>query len=115
MQTPEQRQQAIDWAFDYRGDVTIELTDGTSREGYVFDRELPGAVEPGRDWSDRKLRVLFADGTRTSYRYGDVVAITFSGRDTAAGKSWETWVKNYAMKKLAGEKAELVSETDPLR
>jgi hypothetical protein len=30
--------------------------------------------------------------------------LNFSGRDTAAGKSFETWVKKYQEKKAAGEK-----------
>ena len=30
-------------------------------------------------------------------------ALAFTGRDTAAGKSWEAWMKKYAEKKAAGE------------
>lgn len=115
MDTPEQRATAIEWAFDYRGDVTLELRDGRSVEGYVYDRLRRADMPEGMAEADRKLRVLFHDGTRMTYRYGEVVSIGFTGRDTAAGKSWETWIKKYAMTKLAGEKAELVSETDPDR
>jgi hypothetical protein len=36
--------------------------------------------------------------------YSDIAALTFTGRDTAAGKSWEAWVKKYVENKAAGEK-----------
>ena len=34
----------------------------------------------------------------------DIAALAFTGRDTAAGRSWEAWMKKYAEKKAAGEK-----------
>ena len=43
---------------------------------------------------DEKLAVSYAQITR----------LAFTGRDTAAGKSWETWVKKYNEKKAAGER-----------
>ena len=36
--------------------------------------------------------------------YSEIAALTFTGRDSAAGKSWEAWVKKYLEKKAAGEK-----------
>jgi hypothetical protein len=36
--------------------------------------------------------------------YAEIAALAFTGRDTAAGKSWEAWMKKYAEKKAAGEK-----------
>jgi hypothetical protein len=33
-----------------------------------------------------------------------VAGLTFSGRDTAAGKTFDAWVKKYWEKKAAGEK-----------
>jgi hypothetical protein len=38
-----------------------------------------------------------------SVQYSDIAALAFSGRDTAAGKSWEAWVRKYWEKKAAGE------------
>jgi hypothetical protein len=35
--------------------------------------------------------------------YADIAALAFTGRDTAAGKSFEAWVKRYWEKKAAGE------------
>ena len=36
--------------------------------------------------------------------YADIAALAFTGRDTAAGKSFEAWMKKYREKKAAGEK-----------
>ncbi|HTR48541.1 MAG TPA: hypothetical protein VMM16_14260 [Verrucomicrobiae bacterium] len=36
--------------------------------------------------------------------YSDIAALAFTGRDTAAGKSFAAWVKKYNDKKAAGEK-----------
>ena len=36
--------------------------------------------------------------------YADIAGIAFSGRDTAAGKSYEAWVKKYWEKREKGEK-----------
>ena len=36
--------------------------------------------------------------------YDQIAALVFTGRDTAAGRSWETWMKKYQEKKAAGEK-----------
>jgi hypothetical protein len=36
--------------------------------------------------------------------YSDIAALAFTGKDTAAGKSFAAWVKKYWEKKAAGEK-----------
>jgi len=41
---------------------------------------------------------------KISIAYSDIAALAFSGRDTAAGKSWEAWVRKYWERKAAGEK-----------
>ncbi len=93
---PSDRAAAIERAFDYRGDVTIYTTDGRVIEGYIFDR-CRSAQQP-------YLRLIPSDGTpRRTINYADIVRVVFSGRDTAAGKSWEAWVKRYAEKKARGE------------
>jgi hypothetical protein len=43
-------------------------------------------------------------GSRVNIPYSDIAAIAFSGRDTAAGKTFDAWVKKYWEKKAAGEK-----------
>ena len=97
--------EALEHAFDYRGDVLITKKDGTKVEGYVFDRRQ------GSTLKDSSVRVLPKDGgAKTSVSYADIAALAFTGRDMAAGKSWETWVKQYWEKKAAGEKFELKPE-----
>ena len=90
---------ALESAFDYRGDVLITQKDGNKVEGYVFDRSS------GSTLRDSYVRVLPKNGSpRLKISYADIAALAFSGRDMAAGKSWETWVKNYWARKAAGEK-----------
>lgn len=91
--------EALEKAFDYRGDITITRKDGSKVEGYIFDRRS------GSSLADSVVRLLPKDShQKTSIPYSDVSALAFSGRDTAAGKSWEAWVKKYFEKKAAGEK-----------
>ena len=91
---------ALEKAFDYRGDVTITLKDGGKVEGYVFDRRREGA-----SLADSSVRLLPRDrDEKVSIRYSDIARLEFTGRDTAAGKSFETWVRKYRERKAAGEK-----------
>jgi hypothetical protein len=95
---PEELRSALEEAFDYRGDVLITRKDGGQIEGYVFDRRN------GSTLTDSYVRVLPKDGgPRTSVPYADIAGLAFTGRDMAAGKSWESWVRQYWEKKTAGE------------
>lgn len=85
---------ALEKAFDYRGDVTLTQKDGTKIEGYIFDR-VGGAT-----LSASFVRILpKSGGGRLKIAYSDIAALSFSGRDPAAGKSWDAWVKKYWEKK----------------
>lgn len=98
--------EALEKAFDYRGDVTITRKDGATVEGYIFDR-IAGAT-----LSSSFVRVLPKNGSgRLKIPYSEIAALAFTGRDTAAGKSWEAWVKKYWEKKVAGADASLVPDT----
>src|SRR5271155_98981 len=91
---------ALEKAFDYRGDLTITLKSGQKIEGYLFDRRMNGPR-----LSDCFARVMPKDGAdKISVPYSEIAALAFSGRDTAAGKSFAAWVKKYNEKKAAGEK-----------
>lgn len=76
--------EAIELAFDYRGDVTIELKSGEAICGYLFNRE----VSATRSWIE-----LFPASSPDVRRlhYDEIATIAFSGEDTASGKSWENW------------------------
>jgi hypothetical protein len=94
----EDLRNALEQAFDYRGDVSITRKDGAKIEGYIFDRST------GSGLSDSFIRLLPKDGSpRIKISYAEVAALAFSGRDMAAGKSWENWVRHYWEKKAAGE------------
>ncbi|HEV2645081.1 MAG TPA: hypothetical protein VGU46_01820 [Acidobacteriaceae bacterium] len=91
--------EALEKAFDYRGDITLTRKDGSVVQGYLYDRRT------GTTLSDSLVRVMPSDGSgRVSIAYTEIAGLVFSGRDTAAGKSFEAWVKKYWEKKAAGEK-----------
>jgi hypothetical protein len=96
---PDQLRAALEQAFDYRGDVRITRKDGSQIEGYVFDRR------PGKTLADSSVRLLPNDGgPKIAIAYDDIVRLAFTGRDMAAGKNWEAWVRHYWEKKAAGER-----------
>ena len=87
--------EAVELAFDYRGDVTLELTSGQKIKGYIFNRNALASPP---------FLQLFPKGQPGELKisYANIVAIAFTGEDTASGKSWEAWVK----KKESERKAE---------
>jgi hypothetical protein len=77
--------EAVEFAFDYRGDVTLELTSGESVVGYLFNRD---AAHPA-PW----IELFPADNPAPrKIPYASIASIAFTGEDTANGKSWEAWV-----------------------
>ena len=95
----EEVRAALEKAFDYRGDITITLKNGEKIEGYIFDRRT------GTSLADSVVRLYPKSGNqKLAVPYADIAALAFTGRDTAAGKSWEAWMKKYREKKAAGEK-----------
>lgn len=89
---------ALEQAFDYRGDITITLKSGETVVGYVFDRR------PGKSLTESYVRVLLQENQqKRDIAYSDIAALAFTGRDPAAGKSWEAWVQKHGEKKAAGE------------
>jgi hypothetical protein len=91
--------EALEKAFDYRGDVSLTLRNGTVVHGYVFDRRTGSTLQ------DSAVRVIPSEQrTKLTIPYADIAALAFTGRDTAAGKTFDAWVKKYWEKKAAGEK-----------
>ena len=77
--------EAVELAFDYRGDVTVSLKSGESLFGYLFNRQFSGY--------DSYLEVFPSDSAEARrIRYDQIAAIAFTGEDTATGKSWESWI-----------------------
>ena len=90
--------EALEKAFDYRGDITVTLKNGDKVEGYLFDRRQ------GATLAQSFIRMIPMNNQgKVNIAYSDIAALAFSGRDTAAGKTFEAWVKKYWEKKAAGE------------
>ena len=106
---PEALRRALDEALSYRGDVTItRRSTGETIEGYLFD--CTSQSSPAQS----AVRLIPKDGSeRVSIRVDDIAKVQFSDKDPAAGKSFETWMKKYVTKKLAGESADIESEPLP--
>ena len=97
--SPAEVRDALEKAFDFRGDVTITLKSGEKVEGYIFDRRT------GASLADSVVRLFLAGkDEKRSITYAEIAALAFTGRDTAAGKSYEAWVRKYWEKRQAGEK-----------
>lgn len=96
--SPDELREALEKAFNYRGDVSVTLKNGSKVDGYIFDRRTGDSLD------NSLVRIYLKDSTeKLSVRYSDIAGLAFTGRDTAAGKSWEAWVRKYWEKKMAGE------------
>jgi hypothetical protein len=97
--TDQEIRSALEQAFDYRGDVTLTLKNGEKIEAYIFNR-LTGAT-----LADSRLDYYTADvPDKQSVSYAQIARLEFTGKDRAAGKQWEDWIRKYNERKAAGEK-----------
>jgi hypothetical protein len=90
---------ALEKAFDYRGDVAITLKSGERIDAYIFNRHTGATLA--------ESYVQYFTPTAPDKRkmsYAEIARLEFSGKDRAAGKHWEDWVKAYNERKAAGEK-----------
>jgi hypothetical protein len=83
--TDADRNEALEKAVDYRGDVTLHLASGEEFEAFIFNhnaKSKPPVVD------------VFTKGSETprSIVASEIKAITFTGKDNAFGKSWQDWV-----------------------
>src|SRR5580658_1074090 len=94
----EEVHQALEKAFDYRGDVTITLKSGERIEAYIFNRQT------GATLADSWIQYFTPSASeKRKVSYAEIARLEF-GKDRAAGKHWEAWVKAWNEKKAAGEK-----------
>jgi hypothetical protein len=90
---------ALEKAFDYRGDVTITTKNGRRIEAYIFNRRT------GATLAESYVQYFEPNvAAKQKLSYADIARLEFSGKDRAAGKHWEDWVKAYNERKAAGEK-----------
>jgi hypothetical protein len=96
--TDEDLKNALEKAFDFRGDVTITLKSGEKIDAYIFNRSTGATL--AESWIQ-----YFAPNApeKKKISYDQIARLEF-GKDRAAGKHWEDWVKAYNEKKAAGEK-----------
>jgi hypothetical protein len=90
---------ALEKAFDYRGDVTITTKSGKKIEAFIFNRQTAATL--AESWVQ-----YFEPNVNGKQKlsYAEIARLEFSGKDRAAGKHWEDWVKAYNERKAAGEK-----------
>jgi hypothetical protein len=90
--------EALGKALDYRGDVTLTLKSGERIEAFIFN------CQTGPTLADSYLQYFTPNAPeKRKVSYADIARVEFSGKDRAAGKHWEDWVKAYNEKKAAGE------------
>ncbi|MGA9585106.1 MAG: hypothetical protein WBQ95_07245, partial [Terracidiphilus sp.] len=78
---------ALEKAFDYRGDVTITTKGGERIEAYIFNRST------GATLADSYVQYFSPKSPeKLKLAYRDVARLEFSGKDRAAGKHWEDWL-----------------------
>jgi len=95
----EDLRQALDKALDYRGDITLTLKNGERIEAFIFN------CQTGPTLADSFLQYFTpSSNEKRKVSYADIARVEFTGKDRAAGKHWEDWVKAYNEKKAAGEK-----------
>jgi len=85
---------AVERAFDYRGDVTLDLDDGRTVDGYLFNRN--------RDVAEPFVQVFEpGQATPSTIPYARIRALRFTGKDTAAGNSYAAWLRRRQAAKAA--------------
>ncbi len=90
---------ALEKAFDYRGDVAITTKSGEKIEAFIFNRHT------GATLADSWVQYFAPNvAEKRKLAYDQIARLEFTGKDRAAGKHWEDWVKAYNERKAAGEK-----------
>jgi hypothetical protein len=103
----EELAQAVEQAFDYRGDVMLTTRDGREIVGFVFNRVAEGAAEPYLEYFGKN------EGQPRRLAYQEIVQIAFTGADPAAGRSWESWVRKNEEKKKALAEGRDIGNIEP--
>ena len=90
---------ALEKAFDYRGDVTITTKAGKKIEAFIFNRHT------GATLADSYVQYFEPNvNGKQKLGYAEIGRLEFTGKDRAAGKHWEDWVKAYNERRAKGEK-----------
>lgn len=92
--TEQEKAEAIEMAFDYRGDVTLGLASGEHIVGFLFNRHASGE-HPSIDFFPKD------NPSPRTISYASIISIAFTGEDTANGKSWEAWASKKESERCA--------------
>jgi hypothetical protein len=99
LSSEEDLRQALGKALVYRGDITLTLKNGERIEAFIFNSKT------GPTLAESFLQYYTpSSNEKRKVSYFDIARVEFTGKDRAAGKHWEDWVKAYNEKKAAGEK-----------
>jgi hypothetical protein len=102
--TDEDLREALEKALDYRGDVTLTLKSGERREAPEKIEAFIFNCHTGATLAESWVQYFTPSAPeKRKVGYAEIARIEFSGKDRAAGKHWEDWVKAYNAKKAAGE------------
>jgi hypothetical protein len=96
--TDDDLREAMLKALDYRGDVTLTLKGGERIEAFIFN------CKSGPLLADSYVHYYTPTAPeKRKVGYAEIASVAFTGKDRAAGKHWEDWVKKYNERKAAGE------------
>ncbi|MEM9445271.1 MAG: hypothetical protein AAGA18_07935 [Verrucomicrobiota bacterium] len=102
--TPSTHDELVDivrLAFDYRGDVTLALNDGSEKIGFLYN------YSPEAD----QVMIFITEGRQSvpeTIKLSNIDKIDFSGDDKAFGKSWDNWMAK--SKSQRQEEAKAIAE-----
>ena len=79
--------------------MTLTLRSGEKVDAFIFNRTT------GATLADSHVQYYSPDAPeKRTVSYAEIARLEFTGKDRAAGKQWEDWVRKYNERKAAGEK-----------
>ena len=84
--SPDELRRILEEAFHYRGDVTLHLRSSEHIQGYLFNRDFESKAPSVQ---------VFLQGLNAprDIPISEIIAISFTGEDTASGNDWEAWAR----------------------
>ena len=83
----------IEAAYDFRGHVTIKMKDGSTVEGFIFNRQL---ANPKLKKDNFIEVVIKGSGDMKQFDIAGVQAVELTGEDCAEGNSYANYLKKKA-------------------
>lgn len=100
VQPQNKLEEEIEIAFHYRGHANLKFKDGRLIEGYLYNREFTNPKVA----KDRFVEIfLKGSGDPEVYSIDELESVSLSGKDYAAGESYQEWLAKYESKKQTKE------------